>query len=165
MSVGRRIMLRLSQADSHHLVLSAVNKQLAEEYSRALQDSLISARLLITEMVSHHEHQTKVSSSPPPVVTELSKMWSRDSSSHLLDILHSSMFSLPNLSYDCQTLFEEISVCVLQTVLQLLRIEKICFTAKNIRNLNRAGRRRRIGKCDDSSSDSNEDEDEDDDND
>ena len=155
--LGGRIMLRLSHAETHHLVLSAVTRQLAEEYSRAVQDSLRSATLLVTEVSSHHH------TSSPPVITELSKPWSRDRDCPLLDILHSSMFSLPNLSYDCQTLFKEISVCVLQTLLQLLRIEKICFTAKNIRNLNRAGTRRRIGQYDDSSSESEEEENDDDD--
>ena len=124
-----------------------------------MQDSPISATLLITELVSNQSQQTKVSS--PGVVTEHTKTRSRHSP--LLDILHSSMFSQPNLSYDCRTLFDEIAVSVLQTLLQLVRIEKICFTAKNIQNLNKARRRRRIKKYDDSSSDSDEDEDEDDD--
>ena len=50
-------MLRICQTETHHLVISAVTKQLAEEYSKAVQDSLISATLLITELVSSQDQQ------------------------------------------------------------------------------------------------------------
>ena len=137
---------------------SGVSKQLAEEYSRAVRDSLMAARLVTSQLVTSHQHQTQP-------VTLTSQIFSTQSQHPAIKILRSSLFSVPNLSYGCQTLVEEISRCVLHTVLQVVRIERICSTNKTIKTIRRNRRRTRLRKCHDSSSDESEEDGEEEDDD
>ena len=139
---------------------SGVSKQLAEEYSRAVRDSLMAARLLTSQLVTSHQHQTQ-----PVTLTSQIFSTHKQHQDPAIKILHSSLFSVPNLSYGCQTLVEEISRCVLHTVLQVVRIERICFTNKTIKTVRRNRRRTRLRKCHDSSSDESEEDGEEEDDD
>ena len=148
LQLGGRIMLRIGQEDSHHLVISGVTKHLAEEYSQAVQDSLLAARILVSDLVSSQEELSTT------VNIQTRTFSGREEP--VIKLLHSSLFSVPSLSYECQTSFRSIARTVLHTVSQLVRIETICFTSRNIRTVKGARRSKIRGRYDDSSSDSDE---------
>ena len=151
---GGEVTLRLvTSSPPHHLVLAAPTKQLAEQYSQAVLDTVRVAALVARDTCRGDTGAGD---------TCRGDTWAEDTcegkegqGNPVLEVLQCCLHQ-GGLQYECPSVERAVRDCVLGAVHSLARVERVCCTRTRLAAVTRPGAR--LGRARDSDDEDSEEE-------
>ena len=141
---GGEVTLRLvTSSPLHHLVLAGPTKQLAEQYSRAVLDTVRVAALVARDTCRGDTGDTCEGGGK------------EGQGNPVLEVLQCCLHQ-GGLQYECPSVERAVRDCVLGAVHSLARVERVCCTRTRLAAVTRPGAR--LGRARDSDDEDSEEE-------